>query len=366
MRPGNTDDLDGLREFEAALTQALRTDAERITPTDRLAEIQAATAYEVPTRRRGPRLLTLVAAAAAAAVIGSVAAGQWLTPGDGGRPGATVSSTAPTTPGTPSDPTRVAGALPVYYLGPQGEPSDGSSELAPLVLYRTFVTNPTPGSGADARVVAAVSSALRQGIWYAADVPDPWRSTTVLAATVSDSGITLTLSNGGSTASGPGSGIVTERHLRMCVQQLVWTAQAAAGRPVPVTFALADGASQLFGRYPTSATYDRPHARAIADEIAPVWIDSPGLDAAYGVGRPVTMTGLALIPIDQLTWKLTTRAGDPVASGSVEAGQNASSGLQHGYRATIPRLAAGTYRLLVSAPGPAGGVVGAQTDFTVR
>lgn len=358
MKPGNADglgDLRDLRDLEEALAQALHADAERITPSDRLAAIQAATTYEIPTRRRGPRLFTLVAAAAAAAVIGSVAAGQWLAPHDRTRPGGTVSLSSPATTGLSQSPTAVAGAaLPVYF--PVQVTIDGTQVWR---LTRTFVSGSADaGASGSRRVLEALQWSASDRAWPYPGAA-PLEGTAVAGVDVTPQLITIVLTNGGAQDG-------TDDYRRLGIQQLVWTAQAAAGLGrVPVTFQLETGAGLLFGRFPASDRYDRPDTAGAAAVIAPIWIDQPGTEATVRAGV-VHVKGLAAAPEGTLVWSLHRGDGAaPVAQGSTQA--EAGAPAQAPYAFDIPAVPGGRYRLEVGYPSPKDGSATGVTQvwFTV-
>lgn len=344
MTPGSTDDL---RDLEAALADALRADADRITPGDRLAAIQAATAVDVPTRRRGPRLFTLVAAAAAAAVVGSVAAGQWLGGGATGRPGGTVSVTEPAAPAPSSASTagheQTVGqpALPVYFAAP----TDVSSRQSWL-LTRTFV-KPAAGTPADSasRIKAALNWAMTsESVYPIADSAPPWEDMAVEKVEVTDDLITITLAHGGH------GGRWTQQAEQAVISMFVWTAQAVVGHGrVPVTFVLADGATMLFDRFPASDRYDRPATGDLAGVVAPVWIDLPGIDQTLSSGKPVSVRGLALDPSTVLSWRVLDANGlAAVAQGTTTTD---AARPQASFAFTLDSLPPGAYYLTIRTPG---------------
>ncbi len=353
------------RDLEAALSRALHADADRIVPTDRLPAIRAATVTEIPSRRRGPRLVTLIGAAAAAALALSFAANQWLPRTSPGVPGGsgTASVSAPVTPSTGGSPSAVAGsALPVYYLAPApGAPSG-------FALYRTYASVVAAAHASPSeRVRMAVTLALRQPIWRTSDLPSPWAGTSVTDVSVTSGLITVTLSDPAK-VSAPGAGALPTTVERLAIQQLVWTAQAAAGLDrLPVTFRIADGATLFFNRYPAADRYDRPNTDAVADEIARVWIDTPGLDATMAAGAPIPVRGLGFAKAADLTWTVV-KSGDTIASGTPTAsGVDALGGRQFGYAVTIPALPAGSYQLWVTETrAGTEAPPGAEVPLTVR
>jgi len=143
----------------------------------------------------------------------------------------------------------------------------------------------------DETVAAAVSGAATDP-----DYRSPWpRGARMERAQVSDGALSVDLS--GPVRDRPAG--LSEATAATAVQQLVWTAQDAAGSDLPVTFLL-DGrpADTLLGE-PT----DRPVARASADDVlAPVQITAPADGST--VTSPVTVTGVASAFEGNVQWEL--------------------------------------------------------------
>lgn len=361
----------GTADVEAKLRAALHTEAASITPGDRLAEIESRIrmpSHPTPVagvhregRTSRPRY-GRVGLLAAAASLALVAGGAWWAvdsrpgdpgnqPGPAGRPAASSlsSDTAPAPSPSASGAPAGAIALPFYYLGVDGLAlAEGQAPRPRIRLLRTFAA--ADGGSRTERVAAAIRLALAHNeVQDTSDGAAPWRHTDLVDATVSDALITLTLSDGGESAAvSAGPAAPTAEHARLAVQQLVWTAQAAAGARIPVTFVLADGATSLLGQFPAADRYDRPDTGRIGDEVARIWVDSPELDADLAPGAPIGLRGTALLPAAQLGWTLDNAAG-PVTEGEPVAG-----GVQHTYAATLTAPAApGGYRLCVSATSDA-------------
>ncbi|MFN8097924.1 MAG: hypothetical protein U0Q21_06505 [Dermatophilaceae bacterium] len=354
-----------LPDLEAALRAALAEEADGIRPSARLEAIRdAVAAQEIPRSSRARSWV--LSAATAAAAVGLVAAGvhQWqrppesLRPGSGGQTSSAVGATQPPA----STRTATPPALPVYYIGLASE-ADGDYRL-----FRTFLTpSADDGNSREARVRDAVGRSLAFGIPFTNDGPTVWSHTRVTDVAVTPDLITLTLSDGGNTGgTAPGSPGTPEGMARLGIQQLVWTAQAAAGQGrVPVTFRLTDGSSLLFGRYAAADRYDRPDTERIGTEVAPVWIDAPGFEATLAAGTPVTARGLTLLDPAGLTWIVKTPDGTEMGRGRVVGVASTSTdptGLPaHAYTAALGMLPEGSYHLWVVADSGAG----AGTSFTI-
>lgn len=308
----------------------------------------------VRTRHTGRGSASLLAAAAALVVVatGGTLAVRSLThqspaqPASGAVTLQTVDSDVRETP---------ASALPVYVTGRQNKR---------LVLFREF--HRTTVQGVEAKVEEAVRIALTRpplGPDYTdLFAPDP---SMAVRAQVTDSSIALDLSRAPQPAGSP-----TPADAEAAVQQLVWTATAAAAVAAPVqeprsVTITVDGATPLlFGL----ARLDRTLSRVPdPDPRAPVWIDlsqgqvlRAGRLQAGGDGTNLGTSQVrvvlrydgektirdALVPLQR-----TDSQGKPL--GPVAKGQRGQWSIS-GW--PVPRP--GTYTLIVSAPAevPAPGI----------
>lgn len=391
----------------AALRGALAREAATIEGRpDGLLRIRAAIGAE-----QGPRLLSrrsgragrpeglsargwmttlgLVAAAACVALVLGLAIGSRL-PGDGRTPvgGAGSTSVPPVTGSFPSTPTDgpssgtasgpatgsptgtptaggtgsrpLGGALPVYYPAPVG---------AGFGLYREYHEPPAGASTTAQRVQAA----LQQAMSRAPDDPDyrlVWDEGAEAEAGLAGDLITVRLNQaaaGGTTVADPGADVIA-------IQQLIWTATAAAvtpGRPGPFRVLIrADGPTPTrFGGVDLTGAFERGPQPGSADPRAPLWIDSPGQGAVLGVGsRRVTGQGIGG-PFD-LRWTLT-RDGTVVESGTVRpttaGGGRLAVGVRGVWSLDLPLDRPGDYRLEVVEDVPSDTAGGADSkDFVVR
>ncbi|MDI1462273.1 GerMN domain-containing protein [Catellatospora sp. KI3] len=176
-------------------------------------------------------------------------------------------STGPTTePGPTAAP---AGALAVYYLASdKGDPK----------LVREFHRLPVGDGSPAARTKAAVTEMLDGRTAYDPDYSSLWPASARVRGT-SVAGDTVTVDLSGAAVNGAGSlGSV------QAVQQLVWTATAASGKPA--VRILLDGArvDELWGHVDTRDPLRRANA---ADTLLPVWLIDPQHGAT--VGREFTM-----------------------------------------------------------------------------
>jgi hypothetical protein len=177
--------------------------------------------------------------------------------------------------------------------------------------------------------------------------------------TLSDQLITVGLS-------GAGAADVPAEQSRLAVQQLVWTATAAVGNAgLPVRFEVADGATALFGTYPTGSTYSRPAADATYQDLAPIWVERPATGTAVPADRAVVASGTASVFEATVQWRLT-RSGAEVTKGFTTASTGAPG--RGTWTVDLGRLPAGAYTFTAFAQSAEDGRVQASDDstFTVR
>jgi hypothetical protein len=353
------------QHVEHRLRRALHHEAQQVRPSDRLDDILAASRHaageedERPGRRRW--FAPLAAAAAVAAIAGVVwGAGQpdeadrgpaAVTTAPTERPSPSVSSgptgtaTGPTTqpsptsaPPSPSSPTAPASravALPAYFVGPV------SGDRPVFRLFREFLPATLPAAATDAqKAEAALALAMDAQRFSNTDgYLQPWSGTTVERVTVTPQLITVRLS-------GPGSPGIEDRDVaRVAVQSLVWTAQAAVGKgTIPVTFTVADGSPKLFGQFPAAQQYNRPPSSESYEDLAPIWVTSPGRDATLPTGKPVVVKGEATVFEATVSWELL-KGSAVVKSGHATASEGAPG--RGTYSFSLGTLPAGDYTIRV-------------------
>jgi hypothetical protein len=295
------------------LAEVLTSEAARIEPSDRLADIRGAASQ----RRRswGP-----VAAGAAAVML--IGGGAWAVvdrTGQGTKPPAIASSPTPTASPTPTSspsptPSSSVGtwAAPIYYPGRNV-----------TGLFREFHGLPlTPGP-----LLSHLNDAFRVMLDPASpnrpdQVMSPWLVGTSDAFQLSMAGKTLvvTLPDSEKTARG-----ATPEQARLAAQQLVWTASAVAQDAqlgVRITFAHSGG--KLFGVLATDRTFRRPPAGQNYEDLSAIWLLKPETGAT--VTSSVTISGQACTFEGNVAWDLargstvvrsghlTTRAACPTRS----------------------------------------------------
>lgn len=326
-----------MSELEDRLRGALTQEADEVRPAHRLDDIRAAVS---PSTRR--RWLPPLAAAAAVAVI---AVGAWiaLRPTAGPPPvPATPSTTMPVVPAptpTPSDPATgstttaitapgptVDVAVPVYYVAPPGR-SDGR-----YGLVRTLAS---VQAAPDADVAWATKAALIRAVQVPDPNPntfvDPWPDQTVGAVTVEADHISIDLAE-------PGRSGLDPAVQRLAVQQLVWTATAAAKLDVPVYITVVGG-RDLFDSVP-GHRFQRPAPDQAYQELASVWVDSPSAGQTLPAASPVTITGQACTFEANVRYELR-RGGAVVKQGTTTASSGCPQ--QGSWTVVLGTLPAGSY-----------------------
>lgn len=280
--------MTGERTIADALRHALaaEVDAVQISP-DALGTIRhridrRRARWWLPSRPAG-----LVLAGAAAAVL--LAAGVATAVVD--RPD--HRSAAGSGAGTGSSPASARGAnLPVYYLGP--------ARLGTR-LYREYHVFPEANPGPRQAVTATVRAMLARP----ADDPDyrsPWPAGATVRS-VSVEAATVTVDLGGAAGGAGFDATIDASTAAMAVQQLVWTATAAAPGSTGVRLLL-DGApaTTLWGSAPASGVLRRGPA---ADVLSPIWIIDPQQGTAQGHQFPVRLAGIVF----EATMRLRVRDG---------------------------------------------------------
>lgn len=317
-------------EVASLLVDVLNTEAARIEPTDRLAQIRAAG----PSRRS-----SWAPVAAAVAAVLAVGGGTWaLVDHDSGRARpATAASSSPTSPvsATPTSsaspsPTAVGPSvtLPVYYP---------SSRVKGL--FREFVrTQATDGQLG--LVQRAVQLAVDPSAPTKSGDVSRWLPATAASVTVDVTGDELMVVQVPA-AEGQARGRSAE-DARLAAQQLVWTATAALQDPrLRVTIQIGtDRAhrSRLFGSLPTDQPFSRPPSSKSYVDLAAIWILQP--EPGGVVRGPVVVTGQACTVEANVAWQLL-RGPVVVQSGQTTAKQGCP--VRTTWTVTLKSVPAGSY-----------------------
>jgi len=278
-----------------------------VEPDERLDAIRASVrsdATVVPMTRSRTWTYAAGGILATAAVIGVIAFAAGAVPGfdqaddtsPAGQPGAshspraTPSSPAPSSasssastspsPGSPSSRTYA-----VYYVG--SDPRDRP------VLFREFHRMPAQASAAPTGGTSILTTAVRDAIAESALDPDyvsPWAGLATLDRTSYDSaaGLLQVTLKDGAPAQRPAT--MSAAEARAAIQQLVYTAQAAVGKRVPVTFTVGRDASVT---HPTLLGVDVSQpvpAGKVLDTLSLVNISDP--NQGQVVSGPLKVTGV--------------------------------------------------------------------------
>jgi len=321
------------------LRRALTREAEMVEPgDDGLERIQDRTEQD-----RGRRWVPWAAAAAAAAVIGLVAGGvigmsgrdEPATPAATGTlsPSPAPTTEAPTT-GPTEEPTGTAAptgeleGVPVYWLG---------QSATRFWLYREFRDVPDDGG----RVASAVAAMTREQP-LDPDYTSPWTPASRVQVVQDGDALTVDLSED-AFGEGVGSEVAA-----LAVQQLVWTATAAAQTAGPVTITVDGGAYDAWG----VMRLGEPVARAaIGDVQAPTWVLSPGEGATVPAGS-VEVTGTGTAFEGNFLWEVRDVGTDEVVADGFTTGGSMG---EFGEFAFTVELSAGEYVLEVYQPDESGG-----------
>ena len=370
---------------ERQLRRSLTSEADRITPHDRLGTILHEAHEAGPVAGSGAGARRWLRPLAAAAAVALVAAGAWAathggkdellpTPPQssgpvatsrttGSTPSPTGQVTSPPTSGgsatsVPPAPSTASVSLPVYFLGPVGD------DKPTYKLFRDFIKGEVPtGATAEEKAKAALVLAINAQPYTNTDgYLQPWSGQTIGAVTVTPRLITVDLANAGNPAA-----VVGEENKRLAIQELVWTAQAAVQQGnVPVKFTVHGKAAKLFGTISTTQTFTRPAPDRLYEDLAPIWITAPTRDQVLPAGKPVTVKGLAIVFEANVSWELR-RGTTQLKTGHATASIGAP--MQGEYSFSLGVLAPGDYSIRVFELSMEGNdkVVGEKTvSFSVK
>ncbi len=372
--PGGSDPYDPLA---VRLRAALRSEAGMVRPgddgLDRITTRIEQEDRQDQTAARPGRTVWLVGIAAAV-VVGAVAGVLVLGGGDddpgpaatGPSPSVGPSSTTPppvTTSTSAPAPSTAAPApsstapaapdlagVPVYWVG------DSTSSSW---VYREFQTVPDTGG-----VVASAVSAVLSGAPLDPDHRTLWSPPDSVEVTQDGRAIAVDVS-----ADAFDNTQVGSQDALLAVQQLVWTATAAAATagvdsPGPVTITVDGDAYDAWGTVPLGEPMTRQ-----ADLQAQIGIDTPNQGDVLAPGT-VTVSGVSTSYEATVSWELTTGAGEVVGSGFTQGGAN---GTFAGYEITTPELGRGTFTVTVWEDDASGGespegprMFAQDRTFTVR
>ncbi|MBL8929242.1 MAG: hypothetical protein JNL54_03875 [Kineosporiaceae bacterium] len=309
-------------DVEAMLRRALAHEAATVHPPERLEAIRAriTTVPDLSTRRGRRVWLPLIAAASVLALaILTPSLTSWVRH----RP-------APATGA--ASPAPLVEPLPVYYL-------QGQRENWRIVREFTPTTVAEPAARVQAAVRLAVAGRATDpdytSLWRRLDVTGPPGAIDPLVTTdLAQDVITIRLDPSLVSAHRARPGAVTAELARLTVDQLIWTATAAAGRTLPVTIttsappsitATVSSGQRLFGL----EALGTPAVRTTAprDPRAPIWVNSLTEGQQVSAGSAITVTGDLDLPLPAyldapLTWTLSTAEGEVRGNGDVLVSEN--------------------------------------------
>ncbi len=270
-----------------------------------------------------------------AAVLLAGCAGPTASPSVSPTPSPSVSSSSPPTTTATATPTSASALVGVYFL------TDTGTDLKLAREFRPVTGDPLVG-------------AIRTMI---AGPEDPDYATTwnpetkVISATLANGQITVDLSAEARRANvgSPGAALM--------IQQLVYTATAAAQRSVPVQL-LIEGkpAGELWG----AVSWDKPVGRADPLDVRLlVQINDPAEGAR--LSSPVTVTGEAAVFEATLPWRVLDSTGAVVKEGTAMTAEGQTFAP---FSFQIP-LGPGTYVIEIREDDPSGGE-GGPVDVDTR
>lgn len=330
-----------------------------VEPREGLDAIRARTRVRSMSTRRswllgaGGAVVATAATVVAVAVLADGGAGDepGREPGFAGPSASTgaVESAAPTDPSspTPQPSSSTTGStpattstVPVYYVG---ETSRGTR------LYREFHRVPDDGN--------AVLAALTEAVSTPPDDPDyrtAWPAGTVVLAagvqeTDDDRQIVAVLSSDVTDLRSRPTGMTPEEAERS-VQQLVYTAQAAAQERLPVQLLYSrDGGREQRTDQLLGVPVAEPLAEAPVEEVlAQVWVIDPA-DGAE-VTSPFTVNGLAAAFEANVVWEL--RRGEQVVDEGFTMARECCKMEPYSFEVSAPP---GEYTLVVQDTDPSAG-----------
>jgi Sporulation and spore germination/Immunoglobulin-like domain of bacterial spore germination len=265
---------------EELLRRVLETEASKVEVSmDALAEIRRRIAARRPWWQSGRFAMftgTFAVATVAAVAVGVVS----CQPNPTSAPPQTGSSQTEPAPPSPSVPSLSAPPSASVPAGPPDatEATVGGTGAATLAVYYVG-TDPQLGprlyrefhriSTGNGSAAGKTRAALTEMVGRTARDPDystPWPGNTRIRD-VRVSGDTVTVD-----LTGAGAGPADDRTARIAVQQLVWTATAASGKPNVRLLLDGRAAQTLWGKVPVGGTLRRAPAQ---DTLGLVWLISP-------------------------------------------------------------------------------------------
>ncbi len=267
-------------------------------------------------------------ASSSSSVSGRSSASAPRSSGTSGTPVAPRSSASSSPSGSQTAITpRILSGVPVYYLGDSKTRS---------WLYREFRQVPDVGDRTASAISAMTSLAPLDR-----DYRTPWRPASRVTVTQVGSDLTVDLS-----ADALANSAVDDQEAGLAVQQLIWTATAAAQTSGNVTILVDGKPSTAWG----SVQLGQPMARN-AQARAPIWIIDPQQDQTDQAGT-VTVSGSSTSFEGTVQWEVAdTGSRKIIEHGHATGGANGSYG-DFSFKVKLP---GGTYTVSVYAEDASGG-----------
>ncbi len=221
----------------------------------------------------------------------------------------------------------MVGGVPIYYLG------DSKTQSW---LYREFRQVPNVGN----RTASAVRAMTRLAP-LDSDYRTPWRPASRITVTPAGNALTVDLS-----ADAFAGSVAGAQEAKLAIQQLIWTATAAAQTSGKVTVLVDGKPSTVWGSVQLGQPMGRdPQARA------PIWITDPQQGQTDKAGT-VTVKGSSTSFEGTLRWEVAdASSGKVVQHGQTTGGANGSYG---DFSFTV-KLPAGKYTVSGYAEDASGG-----------
>ncbi len=297
------------------------------------------------------RTLTAICGAALVAVLGLSGCGQQSngTPSNGTQSnGSQSNGPLPTT--AQSD--AVLATVPVYYLGEERIWREGDGQPVDRIrLYREFHQAPAGDGGAEAKAAAAITVMLGEGSAFDPDYGSGWPAVASLRE-VSIDGDAVTVDLSGASTNNVGA-----EAAQQAVQQLIWTATAASGKPGVRLLLDGEPVTELWGHVAVSGVLKRA---AALGTIAQLWLIDPQHGAALAPTFTVHVTG----SVYESTVQLRVRQGDRTVSEKFVTLAGGSEN-QFGEAKTTMTLAPGSYVVEAYAESAVDGRVSFLDNHTI-
>lgn len=253
---------------------------------------------------------------------------------------------------TPAGPEAVEATVPVYYLGE--ERIWREEDLQPvdrIRLYREFHRVPAGDGGDEAKTAAAITAMLEEGSAFDPDYSTGWPAAASLRE-VSIDADTVTID-----LSGAATNSVGAEAAQQAVQQLVWTATAASGKPGVRLLLDGEPVSELWGHVSVDGVLKRA---APLGTVALVWLIEP----QHGATVPTTFTVHVGGAPYESTIYLRVRQGDRTVSQTFVTLASVS-GDRFGEANTTMTLPPGSYIIEASGESAVGVGSSALDDHTI-